>query len=166
MASAEKRDSAGRGGDDSAMSDLMDRLRLTTEESEFAAFSDDEDVGKDTGMEHAVIGKVLSPSVLHISTIMRAMRPAWGNPYGLTAHSVGKKEDNMFIAEFASAADKLHVLDGSPWVVGKHAVLLQDYEESLSAAEVSFAGEGLEFALWMDEQEKGTLGSRTDRGAC
>lgn len=47
----------------------------------------------------AVIGKVLSPSILHIQTIMAALKLAWGNPRGLEAKWVG---DNIFIAEFSS----------------------------------------------------------------
>jgi hypothetical protein len=46
--------------------------------------------------------------------------------------------DNLFIAEFGSAADKQKVLDGSPWVVGHYAVILHDYNESLKPSKVSF----------------------------
>jgi hypothetical protein len=31
-------------------------------------------------------------------------------------------DDNMFIAEFESEADKKRVLDGSPWYIGRQAV--------------------------------------------
>jgi hypothetical protein len=60
---------------------------------------------------------------LHISTIRAALRPAWGNPRGLSLKPAG---DNMFIAEFGTKADKDRVADGPPWVVGRHAVILQD----------------------------------------
>jgi hypothetical protein len=66
----------------------------------------------------SLIDKVLSPSALHINTIAGAMRPAWGNPFGLKLRSVGDKEENLFIAEFGCAEDKHRVLDGSPWMIG------------------------------------------------
>lgn len=45
----------------------------------------------------AVIGKVLSPATLHITTIRNAMKPAWGNPFGLKFHSVGEKSENLIL---------------------------------------------------------------------
>ncbi|KAK3129161.1 hypothetical protein QOZ80_6BG0472640 [Eleusine coracana subsp. coracana] len=119
------------------VTDLLGRLNLTKEEEEFVAFSDDEESGGSVS-EHALIGKVMSPSSLHISTIAGAMRPAWGNPYGLLLRSVGEKKDSMFIAEFASAVDKKKALEGSPWIVGKYSVILQEYKETLKASDVIF----------------------------
>jgi hypothetical protein len=67
--------------------------------------------------------KALSPSTLHINTILSVLRPAWGNPCGLIMNSAG---DNTFVAEFGSKSDKDRVVDGPPWVAGKHAILLQE----------------------------------------
>lgn len=55
---------------------MLDNLHLTAEEGEVAAWSDDED---DTSQEPeiALIGKVLSPMVMHARTILGAMKPAW-----------------------------------------------------------------------------------------
>lgn len=64
-----------------------------------AALSDDEDaLESGEEMEYTVIGKVLWPASLHITTIRNAMRPAWGNPFGLKLRSVGEKSENLFIA--------------------------------------------------------------------
>jgi hypothetical protein len=40
----------------------------------------------------------------------------------------------MFVAKFGSGADLERVLAGSPWMVGWYAVLLQNYDEKLSAS--------------------------------
>jgi hypothetical protein len=58
-----------------------------------------------------------------------------GNPRGLVLNSAG---DNKFVAEFASKADKDQVMDGPPWVVGKHAVLLQDFNADLKPQDMQF----------------------------
>lgn len=99
---------------------MMRRLNLEVGEDEKLVMSDDEEEEQEP-QKFSVIGKVLSPTVLHLQTIMGAMRPAWGNPRGLRARSVG---ENMFIADFLTLADKDRALDGTPWLVGRHAVLL------------------------------------------
>ncbi|KAM0921704.1 hypothetical protein ACQ4PT_006652 [Festuca glaucescens] len=61
---------------------MMGRFRLTAAESAAVVLED----GADDFMVHskwALVGKVLAPNPLHISTIAAALRPAWGNPRGL-----------------------------------------------------------------------------------
>ncbi|CAN6234727.1 unnamed protein product [Urochloa humidicola] len=72
------------GTSDPSVADLLQRLNLTVEEGGIAEFNDDkDDGGTAAATEWALLGKVLSPSALHMSTIIGAMRPAWGNPHGL-----------------------------------------------------------------------------------
>jgi hypothetical protein len=46
--------------------------------------------------------------------------------------------DNVFIAEFATKGDMDRVLDGPPWVVGKNAVLLNDFNVDQKPDEMTF----------------------------
>jgi hypothetical protein len=103
---------------------MMGRLRLTAAEAAVVVLDDAADDFL-VHSEWALLGKVLAPNNLHISTIASALRPAWGNPRGLVLNSAG---DNLFVAEFAKKADKECVMDGPPWVVGKHAMLLQEFD--------------------------------------
>ncbi|KAM0875446.1 hypothetical protein ACQ4PT_036828 [Festuca glaucescens] len=103
---------------------MMGWLRLIAAEAVAVVLEDGADDFQ-VHSEWAIVGKVLSPSTLHINTIALALRPAWGNLRGLVINSGG---DNVFVAEFASKADKDRVVDGPPWVVGKHAVLLRDFD--------------------------------------
>lgn len=114
--------------------ELLGRLNLTAEESNAVSVDDTLLEGLATS-DRAIIGKVLSSSVLHIQTIMSGLRPAWGNPKGLEAKSVG---DNIFIVEFGSRQDMVRMLEGSPWCVGKKAVLVQQFDPSLRPSEVNF----------------------------
>lgn len=79
------------------MADLISRLHLTSEESDALEVADDIEEGLATS-DCAIIGKVFSHGVLHVQTIMAALRPTWGNPKGLLLKTVG---DNLFIAEFS-----------------------------------------------------------------
>jgi hypothetical protein len=66
------------------------------------------------------------------------MKPAWGNPFGLKIRMVGEKEENLFVAEFNFQEDMEWALAGSPWMVGRHALILQNYDERLRPSEVRF----------------------------
>jgi hypothetical protein len=58
---------------------MMGRLRLTAAESAAVVL---DDMGDEAPIysKWALVGKVLSPSTLHISMIASVLRPAWGNP--------------------------------------------------------------------------------------
>jgi hypothetical protein len=73
-----------------------------------------------------------------VNTILGALKPAWRNPYGLKLRSVGEKGLNLFVAEFGSPLDRDRALEGSPWMVGKHAVILQTYDEHLKPTDICF----------------------------
>lgn len=111
---------------------LLEKLNLTNDEGEVAAFSDDEDVQDGVIREWSLIGKVLSPATLHISTI------TGGNPYGVKLQSVGKRSENLFIVVFRRQDAMIHALEGSPWMVGKHAVILREYDATLKPSDVCF----------------------------
>ncbi|KAM0905530.1 hypothetical protein ACQ4PT_017330 [Festuca glaucescens] len=113
---------------------MMGRLRLTAKESK--TFVLDKELDEAAGCpEWAIVGKVLAPNTLHIQTIKAVLRPAWGNPKGLDARSMGP---NMFIAEFGSKADMQRVLNGSPWVLGKNVILLKEFDPLVKAEDVVF----------------------------
>lgn len=112
-------------------------LHLTEEEGEIADWSvGDEDEGEQVVC--ALIGKVLSPMAVHANTILSAMKLAWGNPFGLKIRSVGEKEDNLFVAEFGHHHDRDRALGGSPWMIGKYAVVLQLYDGRLKPSDICF----------------------------
>lgn len=42
------------------------------------------------------------------------------------------------MAEFGSSSDMERALAGTPWMVGRHAIILQNYDKKLSASEIVF----------------------------
>lgn len=118
--------------------ELLRKLNLTGEEGAVLDFADDDEEEPLAPVEWALVGKILSPTSIHIDSIRQAMRPAWGNPKGLKIRSIGEKGDNLFVAEFGSARDRERVLAGTPWLFYKYAVLLQEYDEKLRATEIEF----------------------------
>ncbi|KAM0883033.1 hypothetical protein ACQ4PT_031892 [Festuca glaucescens] len=135
---------------------MMARLRLTVAETAAVVIDDVDDLEL-VDPDRAFVGKILSPNVLHLETIKSAMRPAWGNPCGLIFNPAG---DNLFVAEFGSKADRDRVMDGSPWKVGKHAVLLKKCDADVSPVDVVFD----RLAIWARILKLPTRLMRADRG--
>lgn len=117
--------------------ELLQKLNLTTEEGQFAEFSDDDDGGM-AEVKWALMGKVVPQVALHANTIKGAMKPAWGNPFGMKLRSIGEKGDNLFVAEFGCKEDMERILAGSPWMVGRYAVILKEYDGKLKPSEIRF----------------------------
>lgn len=132
--------SKGRGEDNPNpnVTDLLRRLNLTEDEEAVADFTDDEEAEESPPVDWAIMGKVLSPTPVHVNTVRSAMRPAWGNPVGLKLRAIGEKGDNLFVAEFGCSTDMERALAGTPWMVGRYAVILQNYDKKLSASEIIF----------------------------
>ena len=77
----------GKTGDENIpnpnVEDLMRQMHLTEGEVVVANFTDDEEEDAPPQVEWVIVGKVLSPTPVHMQTVQSAMRPAWGNPVGL-----------------------------------------------------------------------------------
>jgi hypothetical protein len=119
---------------------MMARLRLTAVESTAMVIDNREDLDL-VDPYRTFVGKVLAPNKLHVQTISSALRPAWGNPKGLTFNPSG---DNLFVVEFCSKADRDRVMEGSPWTVGRHVVLMKKYDTEVQSQMVFFD----RFAIW------------------
>jgi hypothetical protein len=113
---------------------MMGRLKLTSKEAK-TFILDDADELIFGGLEWALVGKVLAPNTLHVETIKSVIRPAWGNLKGMMVRAARL---NLFIAEFESEVDMQCVINGSPWVMGKNAILLKKFDPKVRPADVIF----------------------------
>jgi hypothetical protein len=109
------------------------KLGLTAREK--ILVMEDEKEEEDTPVSFAVMGKVLSAKKFHIQTIDSALRPQWGNPRGLKFTPRG---DNVFLASMDFERDRKRIWEGAPWTVSKHAVVLDDFDESMKPSEIKF----------------------------
>jgi hypothetical protein len=69
---------------------MLQNLNLTAEEEQILAFSDDEE-DDGAAVEWALVGKILSPAKMHLSTIHQVVLAPWGNPHGLKIRAIGEK---------------------------------------------------------------------------
>nr|XP_020159264.1 uncharacterized protein LOC109744541 [Aegilops tauschii subsp. strangulata] len=131
--STEMSASAATGKGKEGVENMMERMNLIDRES--AKLVVDDQHGNQGEPIVAVVGKVLHRRVLHVNTIAEALRPAWGNSRGLSFSSAG---DNMFVARFEGKRDWDRIFEGGPWMVGKHAVVLQIFYESQMPSDLKF----------------------------
>ncbi|KAM0896465.1 hypothetical protein ACQ4PT_023170 [Festuca glaucescens] len=161
MASSKERKEKEAAVPESSASDgvaaMMGRLKLTAKESKTFVLEDEADSAWGCP-EWAIVGKVLAPNTLHIQTIRLVFKPAWGNPKGMKVHPMGL---NMFIAVFESVTDMQKVMRGSPWVLGKNAILLKRFDPLVEPTDVVFDRlllwvriHGLPFALMNSDRGK------------
>jgi hypothetical protein len=94
------------------------------------------------------------------------MRPAWGNSRGLRLKPTG---DNVFVADFANKANRDWVQEGTPWMVGRHAVLLQDFDPHLQLSDVRFDSMSIWTRIlnlpfeWMNDKKGLKIAKLTDK---
>jgi hypothetical protein len=135
---------------------MMGRLKLTTKEAKTFVLDDSsQDAFKDP--KWAIMHKIMAPNTYHIQTITSVVTLAWGNPRSLKVTSMGP---NMFLAEFPSKIDMQHVLNGSPWVMGKNAILLKEFDPRIQPADVVFD----RLLLWVRIYKLSYPLMNTDRG--
>ncbi|CAM0909452.1 unnamed protein product [Alopecurus aequalis] len=113
---------------------MMQKLNLTQQEATPFVLDDEGDDDLPCP-DWALVGKVLTPNVLHVNTIKSVVLPAWGNPKDLEVRPMGP---NMFLAEFGSEADRSRVAKGGPWCIGRHAILLKEFDPRIKPDEVVF----------------------------
>jgi hypothetical protein len=74
---------------------------------------------------------------------------------------------NLFIAEFESEADMQRVINDSPWVMGKNAILLKKFDPRVRPADVVFDTLAMVENLWislpLDELREGYSPCQYDR---
>jgi hypothetical protein len=124
-----------------SVTEMMRKLNLTQKEAT-PLILEDEKEDDPPCPEWALVGKVLAPNTLHVNTIGAVVKPAWGNPPGLFVRPMG---NNLFLAEFGSEADRSRVAKGGPWCLGRHAVLLKNFDVRIRAEDVVFD----EFPVWV-----------------
>ena len=117
MASEESRKSRER------VENMMEKIKLTDKESKKLVV-DDQELGGEVP-QLALVGRVLHRKFIHVNTIAEALRPAWGNPRGLSFNPVG---ENTFVANLENQRDRDRIYGGGPWMVGKHALILELFD--------------------------------------
>jgi hypothetical protein len=114
------------------MEEALGKLDITKEEATPLVL---DDRGEEGVKQWSLAGKVLYQNIFHIQTISSALRPAWGNPKGLSFRSVG---ENMFVADFESQRDRDRIKAGSPWHVSNNAVIIEEFVDHMRPSELKF----------------------------
>ncbi|KAM0846803.1 hypothetical protein ACQ4PT_055432 [Festuca glaucescens] len=128
MATGGKEDRVEEG-----VEEMMKKMNLTEKEQRLVVFEEPQQ--EDGYPKWALVGKVLHRRPFHINTTKDVLKPAWGNPRGLFFRSVG---DNVFVVTLETQRDRDRIWEGAPWMVNKHAVVLEYFNINLRPTELRF----------------------------
>ncbi|KAE8803867.1 hypothetical protein D1007_20226 [Hordeum vulgare] len=114
------------------LEEALGKMAITDEEATPLVIDDRED---DKPAKWLLAGRILHRNLLHIQTISRALKPAWGNPRSLLFRSM---RESTFVAEFETQRDRDRIWEGSPWHVSRNDVVLAVFDDCMRPDEVKF----------------------------
>lgn len=113
---------------------LYARLSLV-EDEKYKIFTDDV-IPSNFDLSSSLIGKILAPRTISFDQIVSLFKRLW-NPKGIL--SCKPLEDNTVIFTFENLADKIRVQKGSPWLLDKCLMLLENATPDMVISKLSFS---------------------------
>ncbi|KAL2921664.1 hypothetical protein RDABS01_013155 [Bienertia sinuspersici] len=110
-------------------------LMLTEEEEEIVECEEEESIVMRDQLALCLVGKLLSKNPYSVDALQNTMNFAWRTEGGVVVREI---KNNLFMFQFFSPADKLKVLDNSPWLFGGSPLVLKDVEKGVQHSELSF----------------------------
>jgi hypothetical protein len=122
------------------MEELVEKLggsmKLLEGERVSIEITEDETADQRLANGRCLIGRFMSDRRIQKEAFRAFMARLWK-----TASKVVFKElqDNMWLIEFASEADKRRVLEGCPWLFDRSVLILKEVEENIPPAQMDFS---------------------------
>ncbi|KAJ8441183.1 hypothetical protein Cgig2_024912 [Carnegiea gigantea] len=108
---------------ESAIHDALAKLKLTVEEEEILEFEEDVDEEKADQIAPSLIGKLHTVNSFNIGAIKATFKKVWKPARGLV---IKKLNQNLFLFQFFSNADKVAMMNEGPWAFNNHTLLLKE----------------------------------------
>ncbi|XP_023908234.2 uncharacterized protein LOC112019922 [Quercus suber] len=125
--------------------DGLENMKLTVEEEEVIAISDE---GRLTDIEScslSLIGKFLTCKAFNKRAALNTLRAAWGIQSGIQILEVGS---NLFQFKFQSEFDLNRVLKGGPWSFDNQLLMLTKWRRGMTASNVTLDRASLWIQIW------------------
>ena len=103
------------------MIDGLENIKLTAEEEEVIAISDEGKLPDIESCSLSLIGKFLTCKAFNKRAALNTLRAAWGMQLGLQILEVGS---NLFQFKFQFEYDLIRVLKGGPWSFDNQLLML------------------------------------------
>ena len=86
-------------------------------------------------VSHCLLGKLLTAKFCNKAALKATMLRIWGAASGVVAQDMGR---NLFLFQFQNDADFKRVLHGSPWLFDNNLLVLNVFDGSCPANQISF----------------------------
>ena len=108
---------------ESAMHDVLAKLKLTAEEEEILKFEEDVDEEKADQIALSLIGKLHTVNSFNIGAIKATFKKVWKPARRVV---IKELDQNLFLFQFFSNADKAAVMNEGPWAFDDRTLLLKE----------------------------------------
>ena len=127
------------------MIDGLENMKLTAEEEEVIAISDEGRLPDIESCSLSLIGKFLTCKAFNKRAALNTLRAAWGMQLGLQILEVGS---NLFQFKFQSKFDLIRVLKGGPWSFDNQLLMLTKWRKGMTASNVKLDCASLWIQIW------------------
>uniref|UniRef100_A0A7N2L4A2 DUF4283 domain-containing protein n=1 Tax=Quercus lobata TaxID=97700 RepID=A0A7N2L4A2_QUELO len=128
-----------------SLENSLENMKLTTEEEEVIAISDEGRKEEIESCSLSLIGKFLTCKTFNKKAAQNTLRRAWGLSDGLQIVEVGS---NMFQFKFKSEFELEQVWKGGPWTFDNQVLMLRRWQSGMTAKNVQFEAVSLWVPVW------------------
>ena len=123
----------------------LENMKLTTEEEEVIAISDE---GRKEDIESCAlsfIGKFLTCKPFNKRAALNTLRRAWGLDEGVQMVEVGS---NLFQFKFKTEFEMERILKSGPWSFDNQVLMVQRWKQGMTAENVKFESVAIWIQIW------------------
>ncbi|XP_030941646.1 uncharacterized protein LOC115966576 [Quercus lobata] len=125
--------------------DRLGNMKLTAEEEEVIAISDEGRLEEMESCSLSLVGKFLTCKAFNKRAAWTTLRKAWGVHTGLQIIEVGS---NLFQFKFQSEFEMCRVLRGGPWTFDNQLLMLKKWHKRMTASNVRLEHASLWVQIW------------------
>ena len=109
-------------------------LKITEEEDNIVELGAVPKNPTDNDFDMAIVGKVMTRRPYNFEALKRTMNQIWA----ISKHALFRSiENGFFVVQFASARDKMKVMEGRPWTFDQHLVMMNDIDKGVQPSAIA-----------------------------
>ncbi|XP_023899946.1 uncharacterized protein LOC112011840 [Quercus suber] len=123
----------------------LENMKLTTEEEEVIAISDEGRKEDIESCDLSLIGKFLTCKPFNKRAALNMLRKAWGLAEGVEMVEVGS---NLFQFKFKLEFEMERIFESGPWSFDNQMPMLQRWKQGMTAENVKFDSVAIWIQIW------------------
>ena len=123
----------------------LENMKLTTEEEEVIAISDEGRKEEIESCSLSLIGKFLTCKPFNKRAVLNTLRRAWGLDEGVQMVEVGA---NLFQFKFKTEFEMERIIKSGPWSFDNQVLMVKRWKQGMTAGNVQFDSVALWIQIW------------------